>query len=126
MSSFILLIELGAGIGNFTNFLLDKELVIAVDHHEESYDILKQSYSDSENVIPLKMDITSSDILDLRKYNADSIVCINVLEHIEHDTESLSNMCKVLDNGGRLLLLVPAFQFLYGSHELYIHFRLAD
>lgn len=108
-------IEIGAGIGNFTNMLLDRELVVAIDNHRPSLEVLKRNFMTSNNVIPLEIDVSSPDMLELRRYGADSIICINVLEHVKEDRKTLSYMYDVLKEGGRLLLLVPAFQILYGS-----------
>ncbi len=45
----------------------------------------------------------------------DSIVCLNVLEHIEDDAGALANARQILaPSGGRLVLLVPAHPGLYG------------
>jgi SAM-dependent methyltransferase len=47
----------------------------------------------------------------------DSIVCLNVLEHIRDDTAALRRFHDLLAPGGRLLLLVPAHQVLYGRAD---------
>ena len=108
-------IELGAGIGNFTQLLTDRDIVIAVDNSEAAVEQLRKKFSGIHNVVSLKIDIGGPELPDLRRFNADTIVCINVLEHIEDDSKALSDMCTLLDPGGRLILLVPAFQFLYGT-----------
>ena len=43
----------------------------------------------------------------------DTVVCSNVLEHIEDDARALANMRRMLSGNGRLLLLVPAHQWLF-------------
>ena len=54
----------------------------------------------------------------------DTIVCLNVLEHIEDDVTSLRSMRALLQPGGRLVLLVPALPALYGTlDEALGHFR---
>jgi SAM-dependent methyltransferase len=51
-------------------------------------------------------------------------VCLNVLEHIEDDRATLADMYSLLAPGGRLVLLVPAFQRLYSSLDVHLrHFR---
>lgn len=53
-----------------------------------------------------------------------SIIAINVLEHIEHDTKALENISKCLQKNGYLLLLVPAKRFAYTKLDKRIgHFR---
>lgn len=41
------------------------------------------------------------------------MICLNVLEHIADDLKALLHIHHVLKPGGRMVLLVPAFQFLY-------------
>jgi len=54
----------------------------------------------------------------------DSVVCLNVLEHIEDDLFALSQMRDSLTTGGKLALLVPAHRFLYGEFDRALgHFR---
>ena len=53
-----------------------------------------------------------------------SILCVNVLEHIEDDRAALSSMRSLLEKDGRLVLLVPAFQWLFGTLDAALsHFR---
>ena len=57
-------------------------------------------------------------------FSFDTVVCLNVLEHVKDDLRALSFMRTVLEPGGRLVLQVPAFQFLYGSVDRAIgHYR---
>jgi len=64
----------------------------------------------------LNADISSEEcIKQLYKYKFDTILCSNVLEHIQCDEKALFIMWKLLQHGGRLLLLVPAHKWLYGS-----------
>jgi len=109
------IVELGAGIGNFTECLLDRELVVAVDNYPPCIEYLEKRFSGRGNVIAVKMDIASREIESLSRYKPDTIVCINVLEHIEDDGVALSHMFQVLPKGGRIVLFVPAFRFLYGD-----------
>ena len=54
----------------------------------------------------------------------DTVVCLNVLEHIEDDRATLADMYDLLQPGGRLVLLVPAFARLYGTLDEHLrHFR---
>ncbi|MBI2640546.1 MAG: class I SAM-dependent methyltransferase [Candidatus Sungbacteria bacterium] len=47
----------------------------------------------------------------------DTIIMADVLEHIENDTEQLKKVYTRLRNGGELILVVPAHQFLYGERD---------
>jgi SAM-dependent methyltransferase len=47
--------------------------------------------------------------------SVDTVVCCNVIEHIEDDHRAVVNMANALTPGGHLLILVPALQQLYGE-----------
>jgi SAM-dependent methyltransferase len=47
--------------------------------------------------------------------SVDTIVCCNVIEHIEDDSRAVVNMANALSRGGHLFILVPALQMLYGE-----------
>src|SRR5215203_1505823 len=54
----------------------------------------------------------------------DSIIYVNVLEHIADDLGELRLINRALERGGRVFLFVPALQWLYGSFDREIqHFR---
>ena len=56
--------------------------------------------------------------------NVDTIVCMNVLEHIEDDHTTLADFARVLPAGGHLVLLVPSMKALYGTLDKHLnHFR---
>ena len=59
-----------------------------------------------------------------RSYHIDSVICFNVLEHIEQDEKALKNIFDLLEPGGRLLLLVPSHPWLYGTLDQHLgHYR---
>lgn len=118
------IIEVGAGIGNFTELFLDRELVIAVDSYDPCIKYLEKRFKHHTNIVPMEMDISDSKFLELSRHKPDTIICLNVLEHVMDDVQTMSNMFKILVPGGRIVLLVPAFQFLYGSiDQLVGHYR---
>lgn len=54
----------------------------------------------------------------------DSIIYIDVLEHIEHDHEEVGFAMRHLRPGGHLIVLSPAHQFLYSPFDAAVaHFR---
>jgi SAM-dependent methyltransferase len=117
-------IELGAGIGNFTQLLTDREIVVPIDNSQAAVEQMRKKFSEFPNVVPRRVDIEGPELLGLREYEADTIVCINVLEHIRDDVAALSNMLRILKTGNKLVLLVPAYQFLFGSIDRVVgHYR---
>lgn len=117
-------VEVGCGIGTFTGELLDREAVLALDIDSESIESVRRQYGDRPNLRTLICDAGSGGLDGLRDFRADSCVCLNVLEHIEDDSTALAGMASLLTSGGVVVLLVPAFQALYGpiDHNLG-HFR---
>jgi len=50
------------------------------------------------------------------------LVCLfDVLEHVEEDLQTLSNVRALLGDGGRVLITVPAYQWLWSAHDEFLH-----
>jgi SAM-dependent methyltransferase len=117
-------IEVGAGIGNFTRLLLDREAVFAMDVEPACVDRLRKRFAEHVNVQVMVGDAASGALRDLTSFEPDSCVCINVLEHVEDDHAALENMRAALTVGGVIVLLVPAFPALYGPIDRNLgHYR---
>lgn len=118
------IIEIGAGIGNLTQLLLDRELVVATDNYGPCIDYLNTKFGERLKVSPILLDAAGDISSELKTYEFDTVICLNVLEHIEDDLRALSQMHSLLIPGGRLVLLVPAFQFLHGTVDQALgHYR---
>jgi SAM-dependent methyltransferase len=113
-------VEVGCGLGNFTRMLLDRDVIIALDAELACIERIKDRYSDQRNFSAFVCDAGKPDFPDLSKFRPDSCVCLNVLEHIEDDYQALRNMASVLGPGGVIVLIIPAFEALYGpiDHNL--------
>ena len=119
------ILEVGGGVGNLTSYLLEnKELVLSIDINLNYVTILKNRFVHYSNFIAKQIDITNPEVVSFKKFNIDTIICINVLEHIKYDKTALKNMYMLLKNGGNLILLVPAFKMLYGTLDKALgHYR---
>lgn len=120
------ILEMGAGMGNITHFLLDRELVVATDISEKYIHDLKQEFSGFSNVKVALLDFTDRKSVDgfSKAENIDTIVSTNVLEHIEDDHMAISGCFNILQPGGHLILLVPAHSVLYSKMDKNLrHFR---
>lgn len=52
------------------------------------------------------------------------LICIfDVLEHIDNDLQTLLNLKKLLSKDGRMLITVPAYQWLFGPHDTFLHHK---
>ena len=54
---------------------------------------------------------------------ADAVVALDVLEHLEDDAAGLRDTARLVRPGGLLLVTVPAFESLWGSHDVVSHHR---
>jgi SAM-dependent methyltransferase len=107
-------VEVGCGIGNFTGMLLDREAVIALDPEPECIERLRERFPRRGNLHAVVGEAGDAAFSDLARFEPDSCVCLNVLEHIADDRQALRAMAAILPRGGVIVLLVPAFQALYG------------
>jgi SAM-dependent methyltransferase len=122
-------LEIGSGIGNQTRYFADRERVIASDLDPYYLQILRSTVGARDNVrvasfrFPLGADARE----DLQRERIDTIVCMNVLEHIEDDRSTLRDFAALLPPGGRLVLLVPSMPSLYGTLDKALsHYRRYD
>src|SRR5262245_374825 len=108
-------LEVGSGIGSFTRYLTGRDLVAATELNPRYLRILGNTFERHTGVEMMPLDLADFDPAPLRARHLDTIVCLNVLEHIEDDRGVLRRLHDSLAPGGRLLLLVPAHQWLYGA-----------
>jgi SAM-dependent methyltransferase len=118
-------LEVGSGTGNITQFLCaEGRAVMATDVVPGYCNELKRLFGDKPNVRVGKFDLTAKAPEDFVADPFDSIVCLNVIEHIEDDLFALAQMWDSLAPGGNLALLVPAHRLLYGAFDRAVgHFR---
>lgn len=120
------ILETGCGKGTFTSYLLRKGKVAATDISGSYLREVEQTYKDNPNLIgTVKWDI--SDINGLQDFSNivfDTVVCLDVLEHIENDDMALRNLNLLLPVGGILVLKVPVIKGIYGTLDTHLgHYR---
>ena len=118
-------LEIGCGMGNFTRTILDRELVVGLDVEAACVARHRDNHRAYSNVVSLEIDASNPEsVAQLSTYNLDSVVSLNVFEHIEDDYQTLRNLWNILPEGGRVVLIIPAFQALYGPIDhLLGHYR---
>ncbi len=118
-------LEIGAGIGNLSqNLAARRKTYIASDIDEEHLARLRVRFHQRPNISLRRCDLSSpADFAELRE-QVDTVVCLNVLEHIEDDATGLRNIHSALRPGGAAIVLVPQGQGVYGTlDEVLGHFR---
>lgn len=119
--------EIGSGIGNYGDFLAGGEFVIFSDYDHRYVDILRKRYGTRLNVEVLRVDgndICAETVLHVRARRPDTILCMNVLEHIRDDETCVRAMADCLPGLGRIVLVVPAMCSLYCELDVqYEHYR---
>lgn len=111
-------LEVGAGIGNITQYLIDREFVLASDIEDQYLTILLQKFGSRSNFKAMKLDFMDDVASKIQPLKIDTIICLNVLEHIYDDRKALKSMFDILVPGGNVVLLVPAHRWLYGSLDV--------
>lgn len=116
--------EVGAGIGSFSSMVSGK--VDSLDLIEPSRALQEQLRNSVAGVLRVRiLDVSAEEWLQNSPMNHyDSVVMINVLEHIRDDAAILKNIFDVLKPDGRLIVLVPALQALFCDLDArFGHFR---
>ena len=104
-------LEAGAGHGTFTELLRDSRRIVACDPSERCARLLRERFDADPTVTVLNTDLHGA--IDEGPF--DSVVMINVLEHVEDHAAALRDVWKALRPGGRLILWVPAMEWLYSD-----------
>lgn len=112
-------LEVGCSIGNFTEKLVERtDALIAIDVIEDYVKIVTGRFGDRPNFRAYYLDICNPEILTMTKdERINTVICLNVLEHVENDMLALRHMHQLLVPGGHFILLVPAFQMIYGTMD---------
>jgi SAM-dependent methyltransferase len=119
-------LEVGAGIGNITRRLLrHAEYVCALEPNPACFENLQRDFAGVPNFEcrPWRIEDCSAEFAAARRI--DTIVCVNVLEHVHAELDTLKRFRRMLPaSAGRLLLVVPAVPAAYGTIDAALgHYR---
>lgn len=116
-------LEPGAGIGATTLLLNDGTARKWVLLEPDAAMSLALQTKISAKELPANCELKAGTI-DNVNTSFDTIVYIDVLEHIERDGEEMKKAATLLNAGGHIIILSPAFQFLYNPFDKAIgHYR---
>ncbi len=112
-------LEVGSGIGVFSKFLISRcDQLTLTDYQPFYLDILRDRFGELPHVERALLDLTQPPFDDARRHvgeGVDSVLCLNVLEHIEDDVAALRGLRELLAPGGNIVLQVPNHPWLFGS-----------
>ena len=109
-------LEAGCGIGNFTELLLDRERLVCLDADPFFIEMIGRRFGHLENISVRVSDPDKPEgYAGMRDERLDTVVCCNVLEHVECDQQALAHYFELLAPGGHVLVLVPAHRWLYSK-----------
>ena len=121
------ILEVGSGIGNISREFIAAKQQITLSDIREQYRHYLQNAQFTNGAPVLDLDIVDTDF-DNRHYGLlgtfNSVFALNVIEHIRDDRQAVTNMMKLLRPGGNLIILVPAYQWLFNNFDRQLlHFR---
>jgi SAM-dependent methyltransferase len=118
-------LELGAGTGNLTRHLAPRRTrYIATDIDPEHLSRLRARLQHRPNVSTALCDLSNEDDFEPFRNRLDSVVCLNVLEHIEDDVTGLTHIYSALRPQGRAVVLVPQGTSVFGTLDTALgHYR---
>jgi glycosyltransferase involved in cell wall biosynthesis len=107
-------LEIGAGIGNMTLNLIPRTVFWATDINREYLDYLEDMRSTRPYLHVGYTDGMAGDSFPTGQ-GFDTVVCLNVVEHLSDDAGALRNIFNALGENGRAIVLVPNGPELFGS-----------
>lgn len=121
-------LEIGSGIGTFSEKLITdfpNSNLTFTDISPMYVELLKKKFSSNRNIEVFRLDLNERidyERIGYKKF--DSILAVNVLEHVENDELAFSQLYDMLKERGTLVVLVPCHKFLYNIIDKNIgHYR---
>jgi glycosyltransferase involved in cell wall biosynthesis/phospholipid N-methyltransferase len=108
-------LEIGAGIGNITTWLLPRDFYLATDVNPHFLAYLENLALGRPYLKIARLDLQDEAGFVPWRGKFDTVVCLNVLEHVRDPLLALRNMRSALRPGGRLVLYVPRGPRLYST-----------
>lgn len=104
------ILNVGSGTGGTIDTLEKFGSVHNVDTSKQAISFLKKH--------GFKSQLIDGGELPFKAGSFDILTALDVLEHIESDTEVLKDWLRVLKPGGTMVLTVPAYQWLWSQHDV--------
>ncbi len=100
-------LEIGSGVGNLTRRLIPRTKYVASDINPLYLQTLANLGADRPYMETVYCDVTDLSSFPRIDAEYDTVICLNVIEHVEDDRTALTNINRVLSSSGRAIILVP-------------------
>ena len=110
-------LEIGCGVGGNVGLLSQSGQYRGIDMHKPAIDYCSEKYPQFEFQCTRVEDIPQ----EFNSNKFDSIYLLDVLEHIDDQVAILKSAQNYLTPSGKILVTVPAFEFLWSPHDDFVH-----
>jgi glycosyltransferase involved in cell wall biosynthesis len=110
-------LEVGAGIGNITKAILPRKSYYATDINSYYLKMVESIKPSNPGLNTRLLDLNYIDTIVEKNNQFDTVICMNVIEHVNDDQGALKNISKLLSDNGRAIVLVPRGMWLFGSQD---------
>lgn len=111
------ILEIGCGTGGNLKMLSAYGQVDAIEMNPDAVALVQREHGETVRVIQGALPGVSTDLIG--RYD---LVCMfDVLEHIADEGSALSDVKSLLNVSGKLLVTVPAYAWLWGAHDEFLH-----
>ncbi|MGH3761433.1 class I SAM-dependent methyltransferase [Actinophytocola sp.] len=107
-------LEVGAGLGEFATQFRSLRRLVLTDVDPGAVEMMSRTFADRPEVEVRQFDVGAK--LELGE-PVESVVAINVLEHIDDDAGALRSLAGLIEPGGSIVAWVPGYQQLYGEFD---------
>jgi SAM-dependent methyltransferase len=109
------LLEVGSGLGHFSEQFAGRlDYLVVSDNDPFCVEQLRKRHAANPDVEVLDLALPSEIKI---KRKVDTVVMMNVLEHIQEDVQALKDLAGVVEPGGRIVIWVPGYMQLYGEFD---------
>ena len=107
-------LEVGAGNGEFASTFTGPDRYIVTDLDPDCVDLMAKRFAGRTEIEARQMD--AEGVVDLDE-PVDTVLAVNVLEHIEDDADALRRLASHVRSGGTVVMWVPGYQQLFGDFD---------
>lgn len=110
-------LEIGAGIGNITRELMGGKRYYASDINPFYLEMLEKFKASQPRLSVTLLDLNSVHEFAMASTKFDTIICLNVIEHLDDDRRAMGHIANLLAPNGKAIILVPRGIWLFGSQD---------